>query len=54
MIELSVIKDNRSDDWRLLLNGYILGSEHFSSYEEAEEEASTLIRTLPNIYTRGF
>lgn len=53
MVKLSAIKDEVHQDFRLLIDGYILGSEHFTTLDEAVDEVERLIKEFPEIYERG-
>ena len=51
--KLAAIKDEVNYDYRLLIDGYILGSEHFTTLDEAVDEVERLIKAYPDIYERG-
>ena len=51
--KLMAIKDEVYQDWRLLVDGYILGSEHYTTLDEAVDEVERLIREYPEVYERG-
>ena len=50
--KLTAIKDEVKQDYRLLIDGYILGSEHFTTFDEAVDEVERLIKAYPDIYER--
>lgn len=51
--KLSAIKDEVYQDWRILVDGYILGKEHYATLDEAVDEVERLIKEYPEIYERG-
>lgn len=53
MVKLSAIKDEVNQDYRLLIDGYILGSEHYITLDEAVDEVERLIKEYPEVYERG-
>lgn len=50
--KLSAIKDEVHQDFRLLIDGYILGTEHYTTLDEAVDKVERLIKEFPEIYER--